>query len=139
LGKLRKDILNFLDVDKSSLSDAEPGRLNLLECSYTESKEKKQCYDYLLDRLVPAVSLVALNLPHHVHSLDHLGREEARYSRNKGSENAVDTERFYQALGLLFNNGNISRQRVFANSSRHEPIGFGIFGPDKLIIPQYEF
>ncbi len=46
-------------------------------------ERKEECYDYLLDRLVPAVSLVALNLPHHVHSLDHLAREEASYSRNK--------------------------------------------------------
>ncbi len=46
-------------------------------------ERKEEHYDYLLDRLVPAVSLVALNLPHHVHSLDHLAREELSYSRNK--------------------------------------------------------
>jgi hypothetical protein len=49
-----------------------------MEC---RSGSKGKCYDYLLDRLVPAVSLVALDLPHHVHSLDHLAREEANYSR----------------------------------------------------------
>ncbi len=64
------------DVDKSSLSDAEPGRLEPHGMQIRRIERKEQRYDYLLDRLVPAVSLVALNLPHDVHSLDHLARQE---------------------------------------------------------------